>query len=95
MIACSRLVMASGCSDSTRLEGTERFRIRGTPQRSSRLLKGRGYRSSTYPAYRCSDSTRLEGTERPVHQVGRLAHARVAATRPAWRVLKEVLVRDR
>src|SRR6266567_1629203 len=61
------------CSDSTRMEGTERLKS---------ALPGRADQPG------CSDSTRMEGTESPVIRSWLAASQAVAATRPAWRVLK-------
>src|SRR6266700_3424905 len=44
---------------------------------------------STRAARGCSDSTRMEGTESVVASIPRHGSREVAATRPAWRVLKE------
>ncbi len=44
-------------------------------------------------AHGCSDSTRLEGTERVYDDLRGEIKRRVAATRPAWRVLKDDLSR--
>src|SRR6266699_5903701 len=61
------------CSDSTRMEGTERLKS---------ALPGR----TEQPG--CSDSTRMEGTERVDAKRFSELPLGVAATRPAWRVLK-------
>src|SRR6266567_3205874 len=63
-----------GCSDSTRMEGTERG------ETSDGLWSWRAC---------CSDSTRMEGTERAKSRRERVSLDLVAATRPAWRVLKD------
>src|SRR6266699_1057070 len=63
---------ATGCSVSTRMEGTE----------SANGL------SITQTTNCCSVSTRMEGTERNTNTTGGTITSIVAESRPAWRVLK-------
>src|SRR6266699_3606566 len=74
IISSSAVASRDSCSDSTRMEGTESGI---TCLCLQRLIS------------RCSDSTRMEGTESRLPGPGAGCSCSVAATRPAWRVLKD------